>query len=284
MSGTLFVVATPIGNLEDVTLRALRVLREVDLIAAEDTRRTSNLLARHAIKTPLLSFHQHNVRSRTPQILSRLQSGRAVALVTDAGTPGISDPGVELVKSCLEAQIQVESIPGATAPLAAAVLSGFPLIPMTILGFPPNRSKDRKLWFQESSRIRHTFTFFESPQRIARTMKELDQYLGLRPIVMARELTKVHQSLIRGTARDISEQLQQVKGEVTVVVGPEIDHGVSIDQSDETARAGAVTYFGQLADNGVASRRQAVSLAARRFGLSAKTVYQAVEQAKRSAE
>jgi 16S rRNA (cytidine1402-2'-O)-methyltransferase len=115
-------------------------------------------------------------------------------------------------------------------------------------------------------------------------MKELDQYLGLRPIVVARELTKVHQSLIRGTARDISEQLQQVKGEVTVVVGPEIDHGVSIDQSDETARAGAVTYFGQLADNGVASRRQAVSLAARRFGLSAKTVYQAVEQAKRSAE
>ena len=284
MSGTLFVVATPIGNLEDVTLRALRVLREVDLIAAEDTRRTANLLARHAIRTPLLSFHQHNVRSRTPHLLSRLQSGRTVALVTDAGTPGISDPGVELVRSCLEAQIPVESIPGATAPLAAAVLSGFPLIPMTILGFPPARLKDRTGWFQESSRIRHTFTFFESPQRIARTMKDLESYLGFRPIVVARELTKVHQSLIRGTARDISEQLQQVKGEVTVVVGPEIAKDMSNNQSDEPVRAAAVTYFGQLAEGGATSRRQAVSLAARRFGLSAKTVYQAVELAKRSAK
>jgi 16S rRNA (cytidine1402-2'-O)-methyltransferase len=140
------------------------------------------------------------------------------------------------------------------------------------------------MWFQESSRIRHTFTFFESPQRIARTMKELSLYLGLRPIVVARELTKVHQALVRGTSGDIYKQLQQVKGEVTVVVGPEIDQNVSIDQLDEVSRAGAVTYFGQLADSGVASRREAVSLAARRFGLSAKTVYQAVEQAKRSTE
>jgi 16S rRNA (cytidine1402-2'-O)-methyltransferase len=285
MSGTLFVVATPIGNLEDVTLRALRVLREANLIAAEDTRRTSNLLVRHAIKTPLLSFHQHNVRSRTPQILSRLQSGQAVALVTDAGTPGISDPGVELVKTCLDAQIPVESIPGATAPLAAAVLSGFPLIPMTILGFPPRRSKDRTHWFLESSGIRHTFTFFESPQRIAATMKELASYLGTRPILMARELTKVHQSLIRGTAHDICQHLQHVRGEVTVVVGPATGDVVLNDQlpMDVTATS-AVAYFGQLADSGTASRRQAVSLTARRFGLSAKTVYRAVEQAKRSAK
>jgi 16S rRNA (cytidine1402-2'-O)-methyltransferase len=282
MSGTLFVVATPIGNLEDVTLRALRVLREVDLIAAEDTRRTSNLLARHAIKTPLLSFHQHNVRSRTPQILSRLQSGRTVALVTDAGTPGISDPGAELVNACLEASVQVDSVPGATAPLAAAVLSGFPLIPMTILGFPPIRSKPRTDWLEKASSLRHTFTFFESPQRIAKTIRELVPHLGLRPIVVARELTKVHQSLIRGTAHDICEQLQQVKGEITVVVGPEISLIVSIDQFDSQARSAAVTYFGQLAEIGGTSRRQAVSLAARRFGLSARTVYEAVEQAKRS--
>jgi 16S rRNA (cytidine1402-2'-O)-methyltransferase len=285
MSGTLFVVATPIGNLEDVTLRALRVLREANLIAAEDTRRTSNLLVRHAIKTPLLSFHQHNVRSRTPQILSRLQSGQAVALVTDAGTPGISDPGVELVKACLDAQIPVESIPGASAPLAAAVLSGFPLIPMTILGFAPRRSKERTGWFRESSRIRHTFTFFESPQRIAATMEELAPYLGVRPILVARELTKVHQSLIRGTAQDICERLQHVRGEVTVVVGPATDSIMLSDQFEEgVSAASAVEYFGQLADSGRASRRQAVSLTARRFGLSAKTVYRAVEEAKRSAK
>jgi 16S rRNA (cytidine1402-2'-O)-methyltransferase len=282
MSGTLSVVATPIGNLEDVTLRALRVLREVDLIAAEDTRRTSNLLARHGIKTPLLSFHQHNARSRIPQILSRLQSGRTVALVTDAGTPGISDPGVELVKACLEAQIPVEPVPGVTAPLTAAVVSGFPLIPMTILGFPPRRSKDRTAWFQEASRISHTFTFFESPQRIAKTLKDLTPYLGVRPIMVGRELTKAYQSLIRGPVHDIIPLLQQVRGEITVVVGPGFAPILLNDQSQEKDGAPLVEYFGYLANAGGATRRQAISLTARRFGLSAKTVYQAVEEAKRS--
>ena len=147
MAGTLFVVATPIGNLEDITLRALRTLREVQVIAAEDTRRTAKLLTHHGISTPTLSFHEHNTRSRLPQLLARLDEGGNVALVTDAGTPGVSDPGMELVQACIGRGIPVDALPGASAPLVAAVASGFPLEPFTILGFPPHRLKARSIWF-----------------------------------------------------------------------------------------------------------------------------------------
>jgi 16S rRNA (cytidine1402-2'-O)-methyltransferase len=144
MSGTLFVVATPIGNLEDITLRALRVLREVAVIAAEDTRRTAKLLAHYAITTPTVSFHQHNTRTRVPQLLARLNRGETVAVVSDAGTPGISDPGLELIQACWDGGISIDPIPGASAPLAAAVASGFPLEPLTIFGFAPARAQARK--------------------------------------------------------------------------------------------------------------------------------------------
>ena len=137
MPGTLHVVATPIGNLEDITLRALRVLREVAVIAAEDTRRTGKLLAHYGIATPTISYHEHNSRARMPRILERLLAGTDFALVTDAGTPGVSDPGAELIDSCIRAELRVNPVPGVSAPLTAAVVSGFPLIPLTILGFPP---------------------------------------------------------------------------------------------------------------------------------------------------
>ncbi len=152
MSGTLFVVATPIGNLEDITLRALRVLREADVIAAEDTRRTAKLLAHYSIATSALSFHAHNTRSRLPQLLARLERGEAVALVSDAGTPGISDPGIELIQACWGKGIPVDPVPGASAPLAAAVASGFPLEPLTIFGFVPARSKARIEWWARAAR------------------------------------------------------------------------------------------------------------------------------------
>ncbi len=143
MSGTLFVVATPIGNLEDITFRAVRVLREADVIAAEDTRRTAKLLGHYGVSTPAVSFHQHNTRSRLPQLIKRLERGEHVALVTDAGTPGISDPGIELVDACLKHGIQVDPVPGPSAALTAATASGFPLEPLTILGFAPVRAKAR---------------------------------------------------------------------------------------------------------------------------------------------
>src|SRR5687767_13978318 len=215
MSGTLFVVATPIGNLEDVTLRALRVLQTDDLIAAEDTRRTARLLAHHGIPTPTLSFHQHNTRSRMPQLISRLQRGDSIALVTDEGTPGMPDPGVELVQACVQNGITVDPIPGASAPLTAVIASGFPIVPLTIFGFAPARANDRKAWFENVSAIQNTLTFFETPHRIAQTMAEAATKLGDRPIVVGRELTKSHQEFIRGTAQELSKAFNSPRGEYT---------------------------------------------------------------------
>jgi 16S rRNA (cytidine1402-2'-O)-methyltransferase len=263
MSGTLFVVATPVGNMEDVTLRAIRVLREVDLIAAEDTRRTARLLRHYAIATPSISFHQHNIRMRLPHLISRLQGGKSIALVTDAGTPGVSDPGVELVDACIQAQIHVDSIPGPSAPLIAAVASGFPLIPLTIFGFPPLRLKDRKGWMSAVTATSHTFTFFESPHRIDRTLAELSAYLVERQITLARELTKLHQEFIRGSIPTVRERLTQHKGEMTVVVGPAKSINLSHDQLErESALSQAVLMFWQLTDGGKA-RRAAMTEAAR---------------------
>jgi 16S rRNA (cytidine1402-2'-O)-methyltransferase len=282
MAGTLFVVATPLGNMEDVTLRALRVLREVDLVAAEDTRRTARLLNHYAIATPSISFHQHNVRMRLPQLISRLQAGKSIALVTDAGTPGVSDPGVELVEACIDAQIPVDSIPGPSAPLTAAVASGFPLIPLTIFGFPPRRSKDRKEWLASVNETQHAFTFFESPHRILLTLSEVGRVFGERPIMLARELTKVHQEFLRGSASVVREGLVQPKGEITVVVGPAEEAIVVIDQARAAdALAMAVNRFGQLTKTGD-SRRAAMAAAARAFDLPVRAVYAAVEKAKKS--
>jgi 16S rRNA (cytidine1402-2'-O)-methyltransferase len=280
MPGTLFVVATPLGNMEDVTFRALRILREVDLIAAEDTRRTARLLSHYAIATPSTSFHQHNVRTRMPQLLSRLQAGSSIALVTDAGTPGVSDPGVELVEACVEANITVDPIPGPSAPLTAAVASGFSLIPLTVFGFPPRRSKDRKSWFSDLSRLENTWTFFESPHRIAATLADAAFILGERPIVLGRELTKRHQEFVRGSAQSVLEQLAQPRGEITVVVsGAKRDNSLVDQKDDGDSLAMAVARFGHLTGLG-RSRRQAMTEAAREFDLPVRVVYAAVEARK----
>jgi 16S rRNA (cytidine1402-2'-O)-methyltransferase len=279
MSGTLFVVATPIGNLEDVTLRALRVLRRVDLIAAEDTRRTARLLAHHGISRPTLSFHQHNTRARIPQLVGRLHQGNNVALVSDAGTPGISDPGVELVRACVAAAVPVDPVPGVSASLTAAMASGFPLIPLTVLGFVPNRSKDRTPWFKALSAIDNTVTFFETPHRIAKTMTDAAFYLGVRPMMVARELTKVHQEFVRGTAEEISGRLNKPRGEYTVVLGPSASGAKSAPLLDPTAIAADFCYSTEV--RGL-SRRQAISAVARHFGIPASVAYRIVENAKKS--
>lgn len=278
MPGTLFVVATPIGNLEDITLRALRVLREVQVIAAEDTRRTARLLARHTISTPTVSFHEHNTRTRLPQLLVRLERGDSVALVTDAGTPGISDPGTELVQACIEAGVTVDPIPGVSAPLAAAVASGFSLMPFTILGFPPHRSQDRSDWLKAIYNVPNTVTFFEAPHRITRTLLALANILGDRPICVARELTKVHQQFLRGTASEVATQLPSApKGEFTIVIGPLTKLGASAtDYSDETI----ANEFGLMTERGGMTRREAIAATAKRLGLSSRDVYAAIERAK----
>ena len=277
--GTLFVVATPIGNLEDITLRALRVLREVDVIAAEDTRRTAKLLAHHAIRTSTVSFHAHNSRSRIPQLLARLEAGQRIAVVTDAGTPGVSDPGVELVRACIEAGIPVDPSPGASAPLAAAIASGFPLEPLTLLGFPPTKAKDRSAWFAEASLLSGTLCFFEAPHRIARTLAEATQYFGDRPIVVGRELTKLHQEFLRGTAQELASRLTAPRGEFTVVVSPGETAGTieASPVSDEQLAA----EFGQDTETAGLRRREAVARLARRYGRPVRDVYAAIERGKK---
>jgi len=282
MSGTLYVVATPIGNLEDITLRALRVLREVDVIAAEDTRRTARLLNHHTISTRTISFHAHNVRSRLPQLLSRLQAGSSMAVVTDAGTPGVSDPGAELVQAAISKGIAVDPVPGASAPLTALIASGFPMIPFSVFGFPPNRSKARSDWFQVVCATTHVFSFFEAPHRIRLTLREASQYLADRPIVAARELTKVHQEFIRGTAQDLLQRLNDPRGEFTIVVGPlgrtHTYHGLPVSD-DEIVRE-----FGRLTESGGTSRREAVRLVAKSSGRSSRDVYSVIERAKKLGE
>ena len=278
MPGTLIVVPTPIGNLEDITLRALRVLRDVNVIAAEDTRHTGKLLAHFGISTPTVSFHEHNTRTRVPQLLARLATDESVALVTDAGTPGLSDPGLELIAACIREGIPVDPLPGASAPLVAAIGSGVPLLPLTIYGFAPSRAKDRTRWLQELAAIPGTVTFFESPHRIAATLAEAGTILGDRPMVVGRELTKLHQEFIRGTATSVFGQLTTTKGEFTLVIGP-AGSGETVGEpaTDEEA----VAEFGRITESGAVSRRDALTKVAKKFARPAREVYAAVERAKK---
>ena len=278
MSGTLFVVATPIGNLEDITLRALRVLREAHVIAAEDTRRTARLLAHHAITTPMLSFHEHNTRSRTPHILSRLEAGERVALVTDAGTPGISDPGIDLVRASVDRGFSIDPVPGASAPLTAAIASGFPLEPLTIFGFVPPRAKDRNVWLGEAAKVRHTFTFFEAPHRIKGTLAAAGVILVKRPIMIGRELTKLHQQLARADSpAELIGQMTVVKGEFTVVVGPA---SADLELQPPVPEEVIAHEFGQMTKHG-AGRRAAISALAKKYGRPSKEIYGIVERTKK---
>ena len=278
MPGTLFIVATPIGNLEDITLRALRVLREVDLIAAEDTRRTAKLLAHYSITSPTLSFHEHNTRARIPRLLARLEGGADVALVTDAGTPGISDPGRELIRVCSEKGLPIDPVPGACAPVTAAVASGFPLESLTILGFIPVRSKDRNKWLEDVRGISGTFTCFETPHRIFKTLAEADTMFGIRPIFVAREMTKLHQQFIHGSGPDIIGRMTSNRGEFTLVVGPADVARCDREPIDETL---VFAEFGRMTTKVVGGRRAAVAALAKKYGRSTKDVYDLIERHKR---
>jgi 16S rRNA (cytidine1402-2'-O)-methyltransferase len=280
MSGTLYVVATPIGNLEDITLRALRILREVDVIAAEDTRRTARLLGHHGISTRMLSFHEHNTRSRLPQLVSRLLAGESIAVVTDAGTPGVSDPGLELVQAAIERGVAVDPIPGPAAPLAALIASGFALVPFSVYGFPPHGAKARISWLGDLALVTHTFSFFEAPHRIRETLRSAATLLGNRPISVGRELTKVHQEFMRGTAGQLADVLNEPRGEFTIVVGP-ADKSM-LDRDILLTDAEIVHLFWRSTETGGPSRRQIVSTLARRSGRTAKDVYAVIERAKES--
>ncbi|AFK85671.1 MULTISPECIES: 16S rRNA (cytidine(1402)-2'-O)-methyltransferase [Thermoanaerobacterium] len=219
MSGSLYLCPTPIGNLEDITLRVLRVLKEVDIIAAEDTRQTLKLLNHYDIKKTVVSYHEHNKVSSGEKLLIDLKAGKNVALVTDAGTPGISDPGEDLVKLCLEEKINVVSLPGATAITTALVGSGLDTKKFVFLGFLPTKKSERESVLDEIGREKRTVIIYEAPHRIVRTLEELKPYIEDRKVVIARELTKVHEEYIRGTADEVLSKLgDDVKGEIVVLI------------------------------------------------------------------
>lgn len=219
-AGTLFLVATPIGNLEDITHRALRVLRECDLIAAEDTRHTGRLLKRFEIEKPLVSCHQHNEARRSEELIAKIRAGGNVALVSDAGTPGISDPGERFVRRAIEAGVRVESIPGACALVNALSASGLPTGEFHFVGFLPHKSGQRRKRLEALAEIPGTWAFYESPYRIEKLLHELAELFPDADVVLARELTKLHEEFIRGKAGELPTELagRKLKGEFVVLV------------------------------------------------------------------
>ena len=277
MPGTLFVVATPIGNLEDVTFRALRVLREVALIAAEDTRRTSKLLQHYSISTPTTSLHEHNERTRSAHLIQRLRGGESIALVSDAGTPLVSDPGATLVSEAHAAGIRVEPIPGPSALVAALSASGFSAALVHFAGFPPAKGTPRRQWFERVSQLTGVLVLYEAPHRIRDTLAELLETVGNVQAAVGRELTKAHENLVvRPISWHLAERLPD-KGEYTVVLQlldrPSMASELPGDED-------LVHEFGQLANIPGVSRRDGVRQLARKYGVTTRAVYDRLERAK----
>lgn len=222
-AGKLLIVATPIGNLEDLAPRARQAMESADLVACEDTRRTGLLLSRLGIERPLLSLHEHNERRRVPDLLERLEGGETIALVSDAGTPLLADPGFVLVREATERGIRVEPIPGPSALLAALVASGLPPLPFTFAGFPPAKGGKRRTFYERWASLDHTVVFYESPHRIVRSLGDLETIAGAdRPCSVGRELTKRYEEILHGTVASVRESLaarDSVKGELVIVLG-----------------------------------------------------------------
>ena len=267
-AGVIYLVATPIGNLEDITLRALRTLREADLIACEDTRRTGRLLRHFEIQKPLVSCHEHNERERAQRLVARALDGESVALVTDAGTPAISDPGYRLVRAALDASVSVVSIPGPTASIAALAASGLPTDSFHFKGFLPRKSLRRRRAIRAIANSEGTTILYEAPHRILVTLQDIGEILGDRAVVVARELTKLHEEYLRGTATSIREELEErssVKGEFVVLVGPSEGTRAELEESLAT-RVSTLQRLGK-------SRMDAIKQAARERGLTKREAY-----------
>jgi 16S rRNA (cytidine1402-2'-O)-methyltransferase len=220
MPGSLYIVATPIGNLEDITLRALRVLKEVDLIAAEDTRHTQILLNHHGIRTPLTSYHEHNERTKAQELVTRLERGKDIALVSDAGTPAISDPGFRLVVQAIHAGIRIIPIPGASALTAVLSASGLATDRFVFEGFLPAKKKQRRERLQTLRDETRTLIFYEAPHRLRDALDDVHELLGNRETVLAREVSKVHEEFLRGPISELIRTLgrQEIRGEVTLII------------------------------------------------------------------
>ncbi|MFY9557134.1 MAG: 16S rRNA (cytidine(1402)-2'-O)-methyltransferase [Blastocatellia bacterium] len=233
MAGTLYIVATPIGNLEDITLRALRVLKEVDLIACEDTRHTRKFLTHYQISQPVVSYHEHNERERAGELMRKLEAGLSLALVSDAGTPLISDPGLNIVRQAIERRIKVVAVPGPSALITALSSAGLPTNEFVFAGFLPARPTARKARLQQLSESKTTLILYEAPHRIKATIEDAREAFGERECVIARELTKLHEEFLRGRLSEIEVPEGSARGEFVVLIGPPLK-GRAIETSQAT--------------------------------------------------
>ncbi len=270
MTGTLYIVATPIGNLEDITLRALRVLREVDWIACEDTRQTRKLLEHFGIAKPMVSYHDHNESGRAAELIAKLTTGGSGALVSDAGTPLISDPGYRLVAAAIAASVPVVPIPGASAAVSALSAAGLPTDAFRFCGFLPPKSTQRRKLLEQLKPESGTLIFYETPHRILEALEDVTAVMGARPVVVARELTKLHEEFLRGTASEVRAALasrQSVKGEFTLLIGKS-----DTVEVDDTPLEEAVL----AAEEQGLPRMEAIKQVAKQRGLSKREVYRLI--------
>ncbi len=268
---SLYLVSTPIGNLEDITLRALRVLKEVDLIACEDTRHTRKLLDHFGIRKPVISYHEHNEQVRAAELAGRLAQGESIAIVTDAGTPGISDPAYRIVRAAIEQGVEVVPIPGPAALIAGLVASGLPTDSFYFGGFLPPRKGARRTRFDELRSERSTLVFYESPHRIREALSDAEEVLGDREASLARELTKLHEQFLRGRLSEIRARLdvQSPRGEMTLVIA-----GCGDDNLYATEQISLTAQVDKLMDDEGLTRSDALKAVARSRGLSKREAYQ----------
>jgi 16S rRNA (cytidine1402-2'-O)-methyltransferase len=267
MRGTLYLVATPIGNLSDITHRALQVLRDVDLIACEDTRHTHKLLSHYGITTKTVSYHEHNEQQRAAHLIDQLQQGQNIAIVSDAGTPSISDPGFRLVRAAIENEVAVVPVPGPSALISALVAAGLPTDEFFFAGFLPARSNARRARLSELQSVPGTLVFYEAPHRLAATLKDAYEVLGERDAVVARELTKVHEEIRRGRLSELSDHYEgeEPRGEIVVL----IDRNVISAAKPQSTIAALVDQFEQEGMD----QRAALKKAARELGISRAEAY-----------
>ena len=268
--GVLYIVATPIGNLEDITVRALKILRDVDLIAAEDTRKSGKLLSHYRIKNRLVSYHEHNEKRRTPELVGQLLEGTSIALVSNAGTPCVSDPGYRLVAAAVANKIPVVPVPGPSAVMTAMSAAGLPTDSFVFIGFAPKKKGKRMKLLAELAFEPRALIFFESPRRILTFLEEVVSYIGDRPAVLAREMTKLHAEFIRGSVSEILETLEakpEIKGECTLLVG-------GCQKEKAVGRAVVKAEITSALEKQKGGLSDIAKTIAQKYGLSKKEVYE----------
>jgi 16S rRNA (cytidine1402-2'-O)-methyltransferase len=277
MTGTLYIVATPIGNLEDITQRALRVLGEVDVIACEDTRHTRVLLNHFGIKTKTISYHEHNEQERAEQICKILLSGQTVALVSDAGTPLINDPGFRVISAAIELNLPVVPVPGPAAFLSALIASGLPTDQFFFAGFLPARANSRRAKLEELRALPATLIFYEAPHRIAAALKDALDVFGPRSAVIARELTKMHEEIARGSLSELAQQFGQglARGEIVLLISGAGLNGLPAGGTNESAPRKLIERVGELEGEGL-DAKAALKKAARELGMKRAEAYRLV--------